>query len=389
MTPSELFNVPFDLTQDGIASVLGITRAHASLELKKLKETGKADDWVAHIKGSGTKRKVYYLLPEGIAEAELLKKRFEDSGIMIDALLDMKRCEPEVMWDNLNDKDKETFGLACVFRVPIERKTIPETTSGVIPANFFGMTCINKDVSERYLSLSDPVKVKAWHSRAADWWMDNNADGQLTEKLYHLTEAGRYTEACKLLVKMSDAYLEDPDDDLLSVLKKIVVPPKYSESVYNIRARAALDCYDIKDALACADILADFLTDDADMIRAEAYMLSKEEQKGFDTAAALFKKTPSSRAALVAARCLFRLKKYDEASAFLDSSRKVLAENDDATGIDELLLLRAGIAYAAGNTDEALGYLSKAKRASKKKKTKDRVDILTKNIKSGKNTDFE
>jgi hypothetical protein len=76
VNPSELFNIPFDLTQDGIASVLGISRAHASLELKKLKETGKLDYWQAHIKGSGTKRKAYYLLPEGFAEAELLRKRF-------------------------------------------------------------------------------------------------------------------------------------------------------------------------------------------------------------------------------------------------------------------------------------------------------------------------
>ena len=32
--PGQEYNVPFDLTQDGIAVVAGITRAHASLDLK-------------------------------------------------------------------------------------------------------------------------------------------------------------------------------------------------------------------------------------------------------------------------------------------------------------------------------------------------------------------
>jgi len=192
MTPNEMFNVPFDLTQDGIASVLGISRAHASLELKKLKEIGKVDDWQAHIKGSGTKRRVYYLLPDGMAEAELLKKRFEKSGITVETLLDMKRCEPEIMWDSLSAEDRETFGAACVFRVKIQRKTLPHTNTGVIPADFYGMTCISEDVREKYLSLADPGKARAWHSYAADWWMDHEKDyrkdddeDQCQERLYH------------------------------------------------------------------------------------------------------------------------------------------------------------------------------------------------------------
>jgi len=279
MNPKEIFNVPFDLTQDGIASVLGISRAHVSLELKKLKEVGKISDWQAHIKGSGSKRKAYCLLPDGIADAEMLKKKFEKAGISIDALLDMKRCDPGIMWDNLSAKDKETFGLACVFRVPILRKTLPETNTGVIPYDFYGKTCIGDVVRERYLSLADPESVKVWNSRAADWWMDNGNDGQ--ERLYHLVNAGRSTEACKLILRNSDKFLENPNEDLLKVVKETTVIPKYTESIYNIRAKVALECDDIDDAFACADVLADFLTKDADMIRAEAYMLSGDTERGF------------------------------------------------------------------------------------------------------------
>ena len=387
MTPSEIFNVPFDLTQDGIASVLGISRAHASLELKKLKELGKIDDWQAHIKGSSSKRRAYYILPDGVADSETLKKKLENAGISIDALLDMKRCDPGIMWESLSARDKETFGLACVFRVPIPRKTLLETSTGVIPTDFYGMTCISDSVREKYLSLAHPEKMKVWHSRAADWWMDNDDDDQ--ERLYHLVNAGRNTEACKLTLRNSEKFIENPNDDLLAILKEIAVIPKYTESIYNIRARIALGCADVNDAFACAEVLADFLTKDADIIRAEACMLSGNAERGFALASSMFDKEPSVRAALIAAKCLFKMKRYDDASHLLASSCEVLSNNNDATSIDEILMLRAGIAYDIGNIDESLGYLSKAKKVSRKDKTKERIDALTKNIKGGKKVNFD
>jgi len=390
MTPSETFNVPFDLTQDGIASVLGISRAHASLELKKLKELGKVDDWQAHIKGSGTKRRVYYLLPDGVAEAETLKKRFEASGIAVEALLDMKRCDPGIMWESLSAKDKETFGYACVFRVQIERKTLPEMSTGVIPIDFYGMTCISDSVREKYLMNVDPEREKDWHKRAADWWIDHDKKcANAQERLFHFVKAGRNIEACKFILRMSEEFIENPNDDLLTILKEMTVVPKYTQSAYNIRAKVALECGDAIDAFACADMLADFQTNDAAIIRAEANMLSGDAEKGFVIASSVFKNEPSSKAALVAAKCLFRLKRYKEASDFLTSSYEVLTNNNDATGIDEILMLRAGIAYDMGKMDETLSYLSKAKKVSRKDATRVKIDAFTKNIKNGMKVNFD
>ena len=384
--PREIFNIPFDLTQDGIATVLGISRAHASIELKKLKESGKVDDWQAHIKGSGTKRRAYYLLPDGTAEAALLRKRFETAGIVIDSLLDMKRCDPGIMWESLSVKDRETFGLACVFRVPIQRKTLPETSTGVIPADFYGMTCISENVCERYLTLADPEKIRIWHSRAADWWMDNGNDEQ--ERLYHLANSGRNIEACKLLVRNSDIFLENSNEDLLNIVKNISLVPKYSESVHSIRARIALDCYDVEDALFCAEVLHDYLTPEADIICAEAALISGDAGKALSMATALFNCKPSSKTALIASRSLFALNRLEEASEFLDSSCRILSDGNDATNIDEMLILRAGIAYKLGKEDDAVSYLSKAKKASRKNITKERIDSLSDNIKGGKDIDF-
>ena len=120
-TPEEIYNVPFDLTQDGIASVLGISRAHSSLELKKLRDADKAGEWLAHISKSDTKRKVYYLLPAGLADAALLRERLELEKVTVEEVLDMKRCPSGIKWESLSPKDRETFGLACTFRRPVAR----------------------------------------------------------------------------------------------------------------------------------------------------------------------------------------------------------------------------------------------------------------------------
>lgn len=53
--PGQIYNVPFDLTQDGIAMATGITRSHASLDLKKLGETGMVTNWQAHQRGCAAK----------------------------------------------------------------------------------------------------------------------------------------------------------------------------------------------------------------------------------------------------------------------------------------------------------------------------------------------
>ena len=390
MNPSELYNIPFDLTQDGIASVLGISRAHASLELKKLQEGGKADDWLAHIKGSNTKRKVYYLLPDGTVEAELLEKRFEKSGIAVEALLDMKRCDPEIMWDSLNKEDKETFGIACVHRVDILRKKLKNTTSGVIPADFSGNTSISEVVREKYLSHADPRMIKRWHSEAADLWLDENErPDRFQERLYHLMKAGRHLEACKHIIRNEERFLENPNEDLLALIKGLTVKPDRRESILRIRAQVALECEDLSDALACADKLADYLTNDADLIRAEAYMRSGDVEKGFALATSLFEKSPSSKTARIAAKCLLKMKKYNEASELMESSGKVLSDNNDTTGIVDMMLLKANIAYCRGKTDESLGFLSKAKKTSKNKMVLERIDIFSKNIRNGKSVNFD
>ena len=53
--------LPRKVCQEGIAEGVGISRAHATLELSILKEEGVVDEKLAHVQGSCRRRKVYYL----------------------------------------------------------------------------------------------------------------------------------------------------------------------------------------------------------------------------------------------------------------------------------------------------------------------------------------
>ena len=68
----DAYEVPMDICQDGIARALGISRAHATLELKKLKSRNKVVEKRVHIKKGRTRRKVYFLSTSGENMAKYL-----------------------------------------------------------------------------------------------------------------------------------------------------------------------------------------------------------------------------------------------------------------------------------------------------------------------------
>jgi tetratricopeptide (TPR) repeat protein len=73
------WEVPFNVTQEGIASAVGIARCNVSREIKKLREKEFIEERVAHIKGVVRKRKVYFLSMEGMVPAKQIKAHLESS----------------------------------------------------------------------------------------------------------------------------------------------------------------------------------------------------------------------------------------------------------------------------------------------------------------------
>lgn len=81
----EKYEVPFDVTQDGIAQSCGISRAHAAIELKKLREADLLLEKLSHVKRAKSRRKVYFLTQNGKAKAskivEFVNAESVDPGI--------------------------------------------------------------------------------------------------------------------------------------------------------------------------------------------------------------------------------------------------------------------------------------------------------------------
>ncbi len=81
----ESFQCPPEVTQKGISDRLGISRAHAAIELKRLKEMGEVDERVAHVTKAKTRRKVYFLNLRGENRAREMRDYAKDKKVkMVD-----------------------------------------------------------------------------------------------------------------------------------------------------------------------------------------------------------------------------------------------------------------------------------------------------------------
>ncbi len=75
------YEVPFHLTQDGISQSCTISRAHAAIELKKLKASGLVEERLSHVRRGKTRRKVYLLTHDGKARAAAIHQYVKDNEI--------------------------------------------------------------------------------------------------------------------------------------------------------------------------------------------------------------------------------------------------------------------------------------------------------------------
>lgn len=71
----DAFVCPGGMSQAGIANTLGITRAHAAIELRRQMDAGRVTVRIAHVTGMPTRRKVYALTPRGAGVAHSVRGR--------------------------------------------------------------------------------------------------------------------------------------------------------------------------------------------------------------------------------------------------------------------------------------------------------------------------
>ena len=338
---NEIYNIPWELTQDGIATTLCISRAHASIELKKLKNKERVVEYQAHVKGGKVKRYVYYLNPEGLRAADEVLKKAEKANIDVKTLLDLKCQDPIKAMDNMTDNDRRALGCACAFRVPVPLTIFDEHERSVIPSDVSGKTVIGKDVRNRYLSAASSEDVRSWHSFAADQWMDNVTEltgydetFRTVERVYHLLMSGRRIDACKKISAGTYDLMYIDDREFLDALLTVTDPPeKYALDFLALTCEVAINVADYKVARETAERLSktivfkdtdDEARGDADgyAYLAEIYMLRglKDEAERYIS---MIRDSQSIMAKLRLADILIDMKEYTRAAEFIDGIRNI------------------------------------------------------------------
>ncbi len=140
------YDAPLDISQDGIAAALRISRAHAAIELKKLKDAGEVVENLVHIKKGKTKRKVYFLSSPGEERARKIHLFAESEGIDVQPFLDLKKCKGPEIWVGLDIEQRTVLAQACVFRRPFERTALPLTSVSLLPVDPEGMVDMPPDL---------------------------------------------------------------------------------------------------------------------------------------------------------------------------------------------------------------------------------------------------
>ena len=134
--------MPYDLTQDGIGNIFGISRAHCSQELKKLHKEGYVVIEKHRVYGTENKRITYRLTPSGILSALSLRDELMNLGLDPERLITPKDNLPNKLWVTLSKNDIDTFGLACTLGMPVLRNTINKMDLDAIPVDHCGYTRI-------------------------------------------------------------------------------------------------------------------------------------------------------------------------------------------------------------------------------------------------------
>lgn len=377
---SEIYNIPWDLTQDGIATSIRISRAHASIELKKLRECGKVEEKQTHIKGGKVKRKSYLLTPFGMSESARIRDYAENNGIDIDALLDLKRQDANIILENLDPVDSYALGCACAFRVPIPVSILPKSVKLVIPADVSGMTVIDERLRSNMMRAADSVAKAAWHSYAADYWMEDTeileSDIERThERLYHLVEAGRTREACKLISINAYDLIATANDDLHDTLVKLDnVPAKFAVDVLSVRIEADISSGDLDDAGDTVEKLAEY-----DETAAKVYGSDIKMAEGdTDGALGLLEEMGGLAVAdLRIAKILFGLGRFEESEKMVENVR--IPSGDIGASIERFILM-AELDLKKGDPQQAVVRMMKA-RATAPDKEKKKIDLMMKELK--------
>jgi tetratricopeptide (TPR) repeat protein len=357
------YDVPFDVSQDGIAQALLISRAHAAVELKKLKESGEVHERLAHIKKGKNKRKVYFLTTTGEEKAEKIRGFAEERGIDVGPCVDVRRARGSEVWRSLSEDNKKVLAAASVFRIPFKREALPETSVPLLPVDRNGYVDLPSELKVEVQAILTKEQAKSLHSFAADYWLK---EGDYRERLFHLLEAGRSREAEMLVAGKGAQLLKEADEDLLEDLSRLQISERYGFRTVPVQAECARL---VKDYDYCTQLCEELISSKDQKERYEGLLIKGKALRDMgrlDEALSVLGKAKSlaevdtdSRLEVEIAEVLIGQGRHEEGLLAIRSLSFA-----DGSGDPELLeracLLMAKAHLGTGNADDAIRYASKS-----------------------------
>ena len=375
----DCYDVPFDVSQDGIAQALLISRAHAAVELKKLKEANEVQERLAHIRKGKNKRKVYFLTTAGEEKAAKIRRFAEERGIDVGPCVDMRRARGPDVWKSLSEENRKVLAAASVYRRPFKRSALPETSVPLLPVDRSGYVDLPLELKSEVQSLLGRERLRSLHSSAADYWL---VEGDYKERLYHLLEAGRAREAEMLVAGKGAALIKSPDQELLYDLSRLAPSERYLAKVRPLQAecgRLVKDydyCLEVCEGMgSSADAEENFegLVIKAralrDMGRLEEALAALESVEG-----------TNARAHGYCLECevadvLIMQGRNEEALEELGSMPRIGAM-EDPEAVERACLLMARAHLGTGHPDDAVRYASKSLAMTKSSDKKAWYEVL-------------
>ena len=364
---TRFYDVPFEMTQDGVAVALGISRAYASLVLGRLEKTNTVEHRVAQVRGcnKSSLRNVYRLTGQGKLEHGEIMRMLEEEGLTPEdvILLDINHCSTEEIM-SLPREQLDVVGWTCVARKPIRRADLPPYSPPNMPFNVQGCVYMKPDTRRRILEASSEDDVLRYHSLASDWCMDT--DLEIEERLYHLVKAHRYREAERMVTSDPSTLVERSNGDSSETLLELACATG-NATVCETAARAALSNgmperagEAVSAATGMDECVRGALLSEAALDcgrNGEAMELALESYRG------------DGVTGIPLGRCMISEGRFDEARVYLSVARRSVVESGYLFELERVLAYEAEAAAGQGNTEEAWDLVSMAEEVMKRKST--------------------
>lgn len=381
LDPNIAYGAPYEITQDGVAVSLGITRAYSSLIINRMEEEGLLEHHMATILGSRSKnkRRIYFLTARGRREKAELVTDLEAKGLDPDELgpkQDINHCSSDT-FEGLDLEEKDMIGSICLIDGKVNRDSLPKGDHPLIQFDLSGDVMLKDSTRERILALADGETMRRWHSLAADWCTDNGVRPE--ERIRHLLGAGRVREARRLFMGMRFGLMESPEPWMLDAAKALCADGA-DDGLLEASARIAMELGDTDTARDMASGMEDGTTT-KDSLMAEIALKDGMVDEALSIALGCY--NGDSVSAIALGKCMLAAGRPSEARVFLAKARRALVEEGCVFRLDEALALDAECAMETGSFREADTILELVGRVTKNRSLGERVAAVRDRVARG------